>query len=130
MPCGFIEMYWAKCKQLNSHTSLTTLCSCFPLPKGNQVMTKSDHWWSWSSDLHGCSIIKMYNLHLATSSWHNTVGWPTWKRSFYPFLITCIPDPVLEPCGKLYLLFVFPQNLISSFTFSPFFIKLNKYQQY
>ncbi len=31
IPCGLIEMYWAKCKHSSSHTSLTTLCSCFPL---------------------------------------------------------------------------------------------------
>ncbi len=31
MPCGLIELYWAKCKQSNSHTSLTTLCSRFLL---------------------------------------------------------------------------------------------------
>ncbi len=29
MPCGLIGMYWVKCKQSNSHTSLTTLCSHF-----------------------------------------------------------------------------------------------------
>ncbi len=31
MPCGLIGMYWAKCKQSNFHTSLTTLCSHFLL---------------------------------------------------------------------------------------------------
>ncbi len=34
-----IEMYWAKCKQSKSHTSLTTLCSSFLLSYSNQVMT-------------------------------------------------------------------------------------------
>ncbi len=37
-------------------TGLTTLCSCFVSPEGNQVMTKSAHWWSWLCDLHGCLI--------------------------------------------------------------------------
>ncbi len=49
MPFG---MFWVKCKQSNSHTSLTTLCSHFLLSNGNQAMTKSAHWWSWSCDLH------------------------------------------------------------------------------
>ncbi len=33
MLCGLngMYMYWAKCKQSNSHTSLKTLCSCFLL---------------------------------------------------------------------------------------------------
>ncbi len=53
MPCWLFEMYWAKCKQLKSHTSLKTLCSYFLLSWGNQVMTKSAHWWSGSCDLHG-----------------------------------------------------------------------------
>ncbi len=51
MPCGFIGTHSVKCKQLNSHTSLTTLCSQFLLSYGNQAMTKSAHWWSWSCDL-------------------------------------------------------------------------------
>ncbi len=55
MPCGLIGMYWVKCKQSTSHTSLTTLCSHFLLSYGNQSMTKSAHWWSWSYDLHGYS---------------------------------------------------------------------------
>ncbi len=36
IPCGLIEMYWAK--NVNNQ-SLTTLCSCFLLSCGNQVMT-------------------------------------------------------------------------------------------
>ncbi len=28
----------------------------FPLSYGNQDMTKSAHWWSWSCDLHGKSL--------------------------------------------------------------------------
>ncbi len=55
MPCGLIGMYWTKCKQSNSHTSLTTLCSPFLLSWGNQAMTKSAHWWLRSCDLHGWS---------------------------------------------------------------------------
>ncbi len=31
IPCGLIDMYWAKCKQSNSYTSLRTLCSHFRL---------------------------------------------------------------------------------------------------
>ncbi len=46
-------MYWVKCKQSNSHKSLTTLCSHLLLSYDNQAMTKSAHWWSWSCDLHG-----------------------------------------------------------------------------
>ncbi len=53
--CGLIGKYWAKCKQSNSHTSLTTLCPHFLLSYVNQTMTKSAHWWSWSYDLHGWS---------------------------------------------------------------------------
>ncbi len=53
MPCGRIGMYWIKCKKSNSHTSLTTLCSHVLLSYSNQAITKSIHWWSWSSDLHG-----------------------------------------------------------------------------
>ncbi len=55
MSCGLIGMYCVKCKQSNSHTSLTTLRSHFLLSYGNQAMTKSAHWWSWSCDLHGLS---------------------------------------------------------------------------
>ncbi len=47
MPCGLIGMYLVKCKQSNSHTSLTTLCSHFLLSYGNQTMTKYAHWCSW-----------------------------------------------------------------------------------
>ncbi len=55
MPCGLIGIYRVKCKQSNSNTSLTTLCSHFHLSYSNQAMTKSAHWWSWSSDLLGKS---------------------------------------------------------------------------
>ncbi len=54
MQCGLSEMDWAKCKQSNSHKSLTTLCSYFLLSSDNQVMIKSAHWCSCSCDLHGC----------------------------------------------------------------------------
>ncbi len=53
MPYGLISMYWVKCKQSNSHTSLTTFCSHFLLPYNNQDITKSAHWCSWSCDFHG-----------------------------------------------------------------------------
>ncbi len=43
MSCGPIGMYWVKCKQSKSHTSLTTLSSHFLLSYGNQAMTKSAH---------------------------------------------------------------------------------------
>ncbi len=41
IPCGFIEIYWAKCKLSKSHKGLTNLCSSFLLSYGSQVMTKS-----------------------------------------------------------------------------------------
>ncbi len=51
MQYELIDMHWAKCKQSNSHTSLTTLCSHFLMSYSNQAMSKSAHWWSWSCDI-------------------------------------------------------------------------------
>ncbi len=48
MTCGLITIYWVKCKQSNSHTSLTTLCSYFLLSHVILAMAKSAHGWSWS----------------------------------------------------------------------------------
>ncbi len=51
MPCGLIDIYWVKCTQSNSHTSLT--CSYFLLSYANQAMTKSCPlvvmviWFAW-----------------------------------------------------------------------------------
>ncbi len=53
MPCGLIGMYWAKCKQSNSHTSLTTLFYISFCLKVIRPCLKFTHWWLWSGDLQG-----------------------------------------------------------------------------
>ncbi len=55
MPCGLIEMYWAKCKQSKFHNIM------FPFPF---VMTISGHWWSWSYDWNSSSFWGILNYLL------------------------------------------------------------------
>ncbi len=47
------NVMWHELSKMQTNTSLTKLCSHFLLSYGNQAMTKSAHWWSWSCDLHG-----------------------------------------------------------------------------
>ncbi len=45
--------HWHVLSKMLTNTSLRTLCSYFLLSSGNQAITKTAHWWTWSCDLHG-----------------------------------------------------------------------------
>ncbi len=110
MPRGLMDMYWVKCKQTQS---LTTLCSHFLLSYINQAMTKTAHWWSWSRDLHGYSEGRFFSrkyswsLHIDPRKFtffpykqvSGSNGDPEWLRMTNAFILCDLVWKVQKSCA-------------------------------